>query len=384
MEDKRDILHDEGIEFYEQNNFKTLFTLPTGTGKSVITIKLLKKYPGKYLLVTPTILLHKRNWKAEFEKHSSLEMYDNLTRCCYVSLHKYDLNEFDGIIFDEAHHLSVRQYNLLRRYLHLFKKDDLHSKKVIALTATPGKYGFTQRVLREIVGNAVFNYKLDEAADNQMVNNFKIHVIYTKLDNITKNSKAGSKEKPFLTTEKSNYDYLTKVINELKEEIKTSSGMVKYLSKYQMYIRKRAKLLYDLQSKILSVKKFLIKLDNEQPNIKTVIFARTIDVAEKLEKHSIHSKSKEDFIAPFIEGKINRISSVDMLLEGMNLSKVEIGIMTSPPSERKFIQSLGRCLRNDVDKISHYYIFCVKDTVEEDWLKTAIEDISQEKIIYEN
>ncbi len=68
----------------------------------------------------------------------------------------------------------------------------------------------------------------------------------------------------------------------------------------------------------------------------------------------------------------------------MNLSKVEIGIMTSPPSERKFIQSLGRCLRNDVDKISHYYIFCVKDTVEEDWLKTAIEDISQEKIIYEN
>ena len=84
--DKRDILHDEGIEFYEQNNFKTLFTLPTGTGKSVITIKLLKKYPGKYLLVTPTILLHKRNWKAEFKKHSSLEMYDNLTNPCIFLL----------------------------------------------------------------------------------------------------------------------------------------------------------------------------------------------------------------------------------------------------------------------------------------------------------
>lgn len=384
MIDKRDTLHDEGIEFFEKNNFKTLYTLPTGTGKSVITIKILNKYPGKYLLVTPTILLHKRNWKTEFEKHNSAELYDNLTRCCYVSLHKYNLEEFDGIILDEAHHLSVRQYNLLRRYLHLFKKDDLYSKKVIALTATPGKYGFTQKVLKEIVGNSVFNYTLDKAADNEMVNNFKIHIIYTELDSVNRNSVGGSKDKPFLTTEKSNYDYLTKTINELKEEMKTSSGMVKHYSKYQMYIRKRARLLYDLQSKILSVKQFLIKLDKEQPNIKTVIFARTIAMAETLEKHSVHSKSKEDFIAPFIEGKINRISSVDMLLEGMNLSKVEIGVMTSPPSERKFIQSLGRCLRNDIDKISHYYIFCVKNTVEEEWLQTALEDINQEKIIYEN
>lgn len=383
MTDKRDILHDKGIEFFEQNNFKTLYTLPTGTGKSVITIKILKKYPGKYLLVTPTILLHKRNWKVEFETHASLELYNNLTRCCYKSLHKYDLNDFDGIILDEAHHLSVKQYNLLRRYLHLFKKDDLHSKKVIALTATPGKYGFTQKVLKEIVGNNVFNYTLDEAADNQFVNNFKIHVIYTELDNVNKNSLSGSKDKPFYTTEQSNYNYLTKTIDELKEEMKTSSGMVKYFSKYQMYIRKRARLLYELQSKLLSVKQFLNKLDNEQPNTKTIIFARTIAMAETLEKNSIHSKSKEDFIAPFIEGKINRISSVDMLLEGMNLSKVEVGIITSPPSERKFIQSLGRCLRNDVDKISHYYIFCVKNTVEEDWLKTALEDINQEKIIYE-
>lgn len=384
MNDKRDILHDEGIEFFEQNNYKTLFALPTGTGKSVVTIKLLSKYPGKYLLVTPTILLHKRNWKVEFEQHSSLEIYNNLDRCCYVSLHKYDLNNYDGIILDEAHHLSVKQYNLLRRYIHLFKKDDLHSKKVIALTATPGKQGFTQRVLKEIVGNAVFNYTLDEAADSEMINNFMIHVIYTELDSVNNNSKGGLKDKPFFTTEFRNYKYLTDTINKLKEEIKTSSGMVKYLSKYQMYIRKRARLLYDLQSKILSVKKFLIKLDNEQPNIKTVIFARTIDVAEQLEKHSVHSKSKEDFIAPFIEGRINRISSVDMLLEGMNLSKVEVGIMTSPPSERKFIQSLGRCLRNDIDKISHYYIFCAKGTVEEDWLKTALEEISPEKIIYEN
>jgi len=80
--DKRDILHDEGVEYFEQHNFKTLFQLPTGTGKSVLTIKILKKYPGKYLLVTPTIVLHKVDWKNEFIKFDSLELYNKLDKCC--------------------------------------------------------------------------------------------------------------------------------------------------------------------------------------------------------------------------------------------------------------------------------------------------------------
>lgn len=383
MNDKRDILHEKALEYFEQNDYKTLFSLPTGTGKSVIAIKIIKKYPGKYLLVTPTILLHKKNWKTEFEKHGSLQLYENLDRCCYKSLHKYDLNNYDGIILDEAHHLSVKQYGLLRKYIPILKQTGLFSKKVIALTATPGKRGFTQKVLKEIINNNVFDYNVDDAVSNEMINDFRIHIIYTELDSVNKNCLAGSKEKPFYTTEKANYDYLTKVINEMKPELQSTSGKIKYFAKYQMYIRKRAKMLYNLRSKIECVKSFLKKLDINRPNIKTVIFARTIEVAEELEKCSVHSKSKEDFIAPFIEGKIHRISSVDMLLEGFNLSEVEIGIITSPLSERKFIQSLGRILRNKLDKISDYYIFCVRGTVEEEWLRIAIEEIKQEKIIYE-
>lgn len=382
--DKRDILHDKALEYFEQNDYKTLFSMATGTGKSVLTIKILKKYSGKYLLVTPTILLHKKNWKTEFEKFNCLDLYNNLDRCCYKSLHKYDLNNYDGVIFDEAHHLSVRQYNLLKKYLPILKEIGLFSKKVIALTATPGKKGFTQKILKEIINNNIFDYNVDDAVDNEMINDFRIHVIYTELDNVNKNCLAGSKEKPFYTTEKANYDYLTKTINELKNELQTTSGKIRYLQKYQMFIRKRARMLYDLKSKITYIKSFLNQLDKDRPKIKTVIFARTIEVAEELEKCSVHSKSKKDFITPFIEDKIHRISSVDMLLEGYNLSRVEIGIITSPFSERKFIQSLGRILRNDINKISDYYIFCVKNTVEEEWLKQSIENIKKKEKIKEN
>jgi len=381
--DKRDILHQQGIEFFEQNSFKTLFSLPTGTGKSVITIKILKKYPGKYLLVTPTILLHEKNWKEEFEKFDSIDLYNNLDRCCYKSLHKYDLNLYDGVIFDEGHHLSAKQYNLLKRYLPILKQTGLFSKKVIALTATPGKRGFTQKILKEIINNNVFDFTLDEATDNEMINNYFIHVIYTELDKVNKNCKAGSKEKPFLTTEQSNYNYLTKVIDELKEEMTTTAGRVKNLTKYQMLIRKRARMLYDLESKIVAVKNLLSTKKFEENRVKTLIFARSIEIAEKLCPNSIHSKSKIDYLTPFINNEISMASSVDMLLEGMNLSKVEVGVMNTPPNERKFIQSLGRCLRNDLDKISHYYIFCARNTVEEDWLNSALEDINKEKIIYE-
>lgn len=374
--DKRDILHDEGLRYFEQHNFKTLFKLPTGTGKSVLTIKILNKYSGKYLLVTPTIVLHKVDWKNEFIKFDSLDLYNKLDKCCYKSLHKYNINDYDGIILDEAHHFSAKQWYEFIKYLPI-----LENKKVICLTATPGKFGFTKRTLNTLIKSNIFQYGVEDAVDNELVNDFRIHVIYNTLDDKTRNSKAGSKDKPFLTTEKSNYEYLTDTIDKLKKEMETTEGKVKHLQRYQMLIRKRAKLLYDLESKVNLVLKFLKDFDNSK---KRLIFARTIEVAERLEPQSIHSKSKVNWLTKFREGEITSASSVDMLLEGVNLPGTEVGIITSPYAERKFIQSLGRILRNPLDVISHYYIFCTKDTVEEDWLKSSLEDINKEKIIYEN
>jgi len=373
--DKRDILHNEGLEFFEKSNFKTLFQLPTGTGKSVLTIRILNKYQGKYLLVTPTIVLHKVDWKNEFIKFDSLDLYEQLDRCCYVSLHKYNMADYDGIILDEAHHFSPKQWYEFIKYLPI-----LENKKIICLTATPGKFGFTKRTLNTLIKGNVFEYNVEEAVDNEMVNDFRIHIIYNTLDNVNKNSKAGSKEKPFLTTEKSNYEYLTKTINELKVLMLTTSGRTKNALKKSILERKRARLLYDLESKVNLILKFLKELDSSK---KRLIFARTIEVAERLEPHSIHSKSKMDWLTKFRNGEINSISSVDMLLEGVNLPGTEVGIITSPYAERRFIQSLGRCLRNNLDVISHYYIFCTKDTVEEDWLSQSLVDINKEKIIYE-
>lgn len=375
MIDKRDFLHNEGLKFFEESNFKTLFQLPTGTGKSVLTIKILNKYQGKYLLVTPTIILHKVDWKNEFIKFDSLDLYEQLDRCCYVSLHKYNMNDYDGIILDEAHHFSPKQWYEFIKYLPI-----LETKKIICLTATPGKFGFTKRTLNTLIKGNVFEYNVEDAVDNELVNDFRIHVIYNKLDEVTKNSKGGNKNNPFLTTEKSNYDYLTTTINELKKSMETTEGRVKNLQFYQIMIRKRAKLLYDLESKVNLVLKFLKDFDSSK---KRLIFARTIEVAERLEPHSVHSKSKIDWLTDFRMNKINSISSVDMLLEGINLPGTEVGIITSPYAERKFIQSLGRILRNDLDVISHYYIFCTKDTVEEDWLSQSLSDINKEKIIYE-
>lgn len=373
--DKRDILHDAGLEYFEQNNFKTLFKLPTGTGKSVLTIKILNKYPGNYLLVTPTIFLHKVNWKEQFEKFDSLDVYDNLKRCCYKSLHKYNMNDFDGIILDEAHHFTPKQWYEFIKYLPI-----LENKKIICLTATPGKFGFVQRILKQLVNDAVMEYSVDEAVENEMVNDFIIHVIYNTLDDKSKNFKAGSKDKPFWTTEKANYEWITSKINSLKEEMQTTAGKIKNKLFYDNLIKKRARLLYNLVSKVSLIK---LRLKDADRNKKRIIFARSIEVAELLQPNSVHNKSKVDYITPFKNGEINEISSVDMLLEGANLPLIEEAYITSPYAERKLIQSLGRILRNKIGEISHYYIFCTKDTVEEDWLKSSLEDINKEKIIYE-
>lgn len=379
--DKRDILHDRGIEEFEKAQYRMLFTFPTGTGKSVLAIKLMRKYPGRYLLVTHTVVLHKVNWKVEFHKFNAMDLYDNLTRCCYVSLHKYDLSQFDGIIFDEAHHLSFKQYKALSKWfpiLDLKSSIPEFAKKIIALTATPGKFSATHRALRRIVHDNVFHYPLEQAVEEEMLNDFQVHVIYTRLNDKDKNCLAGSKEKPFYTTEKDNYQYLTYRIDGLRNELMSPVGITKYLGQYQTLIRKRATMLYNSQTKIDKIKEFLPKLEG-----RTVIFARNITVAEQLEKRSFHSKSKEDNLTPFMSGKINRISSVDMLVEGMNLNDVENAVSTNPLNERKFVQTLGRILRRKIGDWSHYYVFCMKDTVEENWLKNSLEFISPERVTYE-
>ena len=99
---REDILKE--ILSLEGNNW--LLELPTGVGKSKLSIEKVKQLKVKTLLLVVNRTVHKQNWIDEFNKWWKDRNID-ITMTTYVSLPKYK-GTYDVAIYDEAHHLSDR------------------------------------------------------------------------------------------------------------------------------------------------------------------------------------------------------------------------------------------------------------------------------------
>ena len=110
-------------------NTNLLIELPTGYGKTLIAIELLKKHlsKGNVLIVVPKNIL-KKNFMLEINKWWKNRPL-NFTFTTYISLHKY-IGNWYAVIYDEAHHLTQRCIDVLK---------DIHSTHSILLSATVPK-----------------------------------------------------------------------------------------------------------------------------------------------------------------------------------------------------------------------------------------------------
>ena len=80
----------------------------------------------------------------------------------------------------------------------------------------------------------------------------------------------------------------------------------------------------------------------------------------------------------FNRKEISNLFAVGMLQEGVNLTDIQVGIIIQlDGEERAFIQKFGRVLRSDSPV---QYIFYVKNTRDEDYLKNALENIDKNYI----
>lgn len=348
----------------------------TGTGKTKVAIDIVSQLTKGYelatfggesfrvLLVTPTIVLHDQNWRSEFHKFGALDIYEKLDRICYVSLPKYNPDDYDLIVFDEYHHISERGFDEFSSLI------DTTKTKILGLTATPPKKGDRKDRFDEICP-VIYTYSITDAAGT-IVNDFHINVVYVNLNGVTKNVKGGSKAKPFFTTEKATYDYYTKLV----EQAKLSGDREKL--QWQSLSRKRA--LDTFPSRIQYAKRVIAK---ELAGYKSIIFAPSISQAEAVCKNTFHSQVDNSMMKEFIAGSIDQIAAVTMADEGLTMGKVERAlIMKLNSTDKTFIQRIGRVCRNDIDKMSEIYVLVYIGTVEEEYLKEALSSIDRDKVTF--
>ena len=335
--------------------------LGTGVGKTLVGLLHIERNTNamqNVLVVAPKKSIF-QSWSDDAVKFGKQDLLERITFSTYIGLSKRDPNAYDYVYLDECHSLLDSH----RTFLELYRGG------VLGLTGTPPKYSVSEKGM--MVGEfcpVVYTFKADDAIENGIINDYQIVVHQLKLDTV-KNYHVKMKTKSFITSEYDNYIYWC-------NRLDLGQGPAQMLR----VMRMKAMMEYKSKEKYT-------KILMQNITTKCIVFANTQDQADKLCKFSYHSgnKSSEDNLLLFKEGKIKQLSCVLQLNEGINIPDLRQGIiMHAYGNERKAAQRIGRLLRLNPDEKAIVHILCYMDTVDEKWVKEALEGFDQSKIMWKN
>jgi len=233
----------------------------------------------------------------------------------YVNLNKIQINAFDFIIVDEAHHAPANTYNFILSYL--------KPQVLIGMSATPFRED-GKDVIEIFGGNdgLICKYDLVWALKHNKLAFPRYMVMLSDL-NLDKINKIGGS---FKLNDIDRYIFLNQKDEEIMSEIQ------KAIAEYQI----------------------------ESP--KAIVFCRSINHIQNMIKHFppgeaiyVHSKldqqSRRKNINEFREGEFKYILVCDLFNEGIDIPETNILIfLRSTASRRIWLQQLGRGLRKTSNK----------------------------------
>ncbi len=144
----------------------------------------------------------------------------------------------------------------------------------------------------------------------------------------------------------------------------------------------RMRAIMEYPSKERYTKKLLASITQKS---KVIVFANTQEQADKLSQYSYHSNNarSEENLQLFKDSQINCLTTVHQLSEGVNIPNLKQGIILHAyGNERKSAQRIGRLLRLNPDETAVVHILCYKNTIDEQWVKTALEGFDKSKVTY--
>jgi superfamily II DNA or RNA helicase len=321
-------------------------------------------FPPKILIVAPKKVLFTQ-WTAEIKEWNYEHLSEHITFSTYISLNKHNPSDYDILLLDEVHSIKDTHALFLSSY----------SGIILGLTGTPPVNTYTDKYkMVQTYCPVVYNYLVDDAIDDNILNDYHIYVHELKLGT-QQNVEVKLKNKPsFYTTEKDNYAYWT---NRLLNSF--------YPKEKQMNTIMRMKALMTYPSKEIYAKKLINHISKSGE--KLIVFANTQEQADKLSKFSYHSNNpdSEDNLNKFKSGEIKILSSVMQLSEGVNIPDLkQCIIMHAYGNERKSSQRLGRMVRLSPDDKAVIHILCFTGTVDEDWVNSALSGFDSNKITWKD
>lgn len=355
----RDELQEKWSNEYLDSNRKNILHITMRVGKCRIGIKILEKLENQ-LNRKPKVLISypdkniEESWKNDFKKWNYEN--ENVEFITHISLHKVIKNNYDIIIVDEIHLLSENQKTNFNKLINNNKKS-----AILGLTGTMSEK--TKLELYEDCGLKVLvNYYLEDAVNDKIISDYKIHIIKTDLDNkVIKDHKKNRTE---------------------KEQYRVYSWIIENKGPGLFINLARMRVIHNSIAKINKTKKVLEKLKDER----VLIFCANNKVAKEL-KCKIHTTkfNNQDSFDKFTEGKGNnhlavcKIGNTGVSFKNLN----HIVIQAFDSNSENLTQRIARSLiLEDINIVSNIYIITSKEKAELNWLNKSLEFFNKDKIKY--
>ena len=337
-----------------------------GVGKTRIGIQHLQaNYNSliKALVVVPKVSI-KQAWIDELIKMNLNDiLLKHITFTTYLSFNKQNPNDYDIVYLDECHSLLDNHETFLSSY----------NGKILGLTGTPPNRKGTEKYrMVQKYCPMKYEFSVDQASDTKILNQYKIIIHHLRLSDTKSvektNKQTGSK---WYTSEIDDYIYST-------TRLEDANTMQK--KKFFGIMRMKSMMNYSTKEKYV---KGMLKYMNQ----KCIVFANTQNQADEICNHSYHSgnKNSADNLELFSDGRIDKLSCVLQLSEGVNIPNLKQGIiMHAYGNERKTSQRIGRLLRLNPTETATCHILCYKDTIDEKWVTESLSEFDQTKIEFYN
>ncbi|HYZ96190.1 MAG TPA: DEAD/DEAH box helicase family protein [Nitrososphaeraceae archaeon] len=340
----------KAIENWITAGKKGCMILPTGSGKTIIAIKLIEIINSSTLIVVPTLDLMEQ-WTKFLSKYFQKIEIGNIGGGIFnitgITVSTYDSayirssfigNKFAFVIFDELHHLAAPGYRTIA--------EQFTSPYRLGLTATYEREDSLHLDFPRLVGGIVYQSSVNELARDKHLASFTVEKRYVKL--------LPEEEIEY----QKNYNQYLSYLHELGirysqiglQKLIMISGKNQYARNALLARNKALDIALNSQSKIEELRKIL----SENPDRKTIIFTQHNKLVYLISNkflipfitHKSSKQEREDALNGFRDGRYRALVTSKVLDEGVDVPDAELGIIVSGTgSKREFIQRLGRLLR---------------------------------------
>ena len=321
--------------------------LPTGAGKTIIALEIIRRLSVSTLVVVPTLALLEQ-WEERLSIFGDVgEFSGKKKELKPITVTTYDSayinaellgDRFFFLIFDECHHLPSEAYrNIAQMSAAPYR---------LGLTVSPERADELHELLPDLIGGIIY-----EKSPEELVGKFlapyevvKIHIPLSK------------EEKELYKT---HYEVFKSYIESRKirfrsledfQRIVMRTGSDENAFKALRALEQARKIAFNSKKKIEKLRMILEKHRGE----KIIIFTRHNDLVYAISKkflipaitHKTDKAERREILKKFRKGEYKAIVSSQVLDEGIDVPDASVGVIISGTgSSREFIQRLGRILR---------------------------------------